>query len=86
MLGLEPGASGSEIKKAYRTLSMQHHPDKNPQDPKGAADRMASINNAYEKLNEINKRRSGTSSAVAAGDSNRRKKQTKGKQKRRNGT
>nr|CAB3484113.1 unnamed protein product [Digitaria exilis] len=30
ILGLEPGASESEIKKSYRRLSIQYHPDKNP--------------------------------------------------------
>lgn len=30
ILGLESGASDSEIKKAYRRLSIQYHPDKNP--------------------------------------------------------
>lgn len=30
ILGLEPGATDSEIKKAYRRLSIQYHPDKNP--------------------------------------------------------
>ncbi|KAL4271280.1 hypothetical protein GQ457_13G014710 [Hibiscus cannabinus] len=29
ILRLEPGASDSEIKKAYRRLSVQYHPDKN---------------------------------------------------------
>ena len=57
VLGLEPGATPSEIKKAYHKLSRQHHPDKNPQDPKGAAEKMTAINNAYEKLNKLNKRR-----------------------------
>ncbi|XP_074266468.1 dnaJ protein ERDJ2A-like [Silene latifolia] len=30
ILGLQPGASDSEIKKSYRRLSVQYHPDKNP--------------------------------------------------------
>lgn len=30
ILGLESGASDSDIKKAYRRLSIQYHPDKNP--------------------------------------------------------
>lgn len=33
ILGLEPGASESDIKKSYRRLSIQYHPDKNP-DPR----------------------------------------------------
>ncbi|KAK8950114.1 Chaperone protein dnaJ 15 [Platanthera guangdongensis] len=44
ILGLEPGASDSEIKKAYRKLSILYHPDKNP-DPEF-------ISKAYQALTD----------------------------------
>ena len=33
ILGVDPGAETSVIKKAYRRLSLEKHPDKNPDDP-----------------------------------------------------
>jgi translocation protein SEC63 len=33
ILGVEPGADAATIKKTYRRLSLQKHPDKNPDDP-----------------------------------------------------
>lgn len=51
ILGLEPGASDSEIKKAYRRLSIQYHPDKNP-DPAANKYFVESISKAYQALTD----------------------------------
>ena len=51
------GADASEVKKAYRSLSKQHHPDKNPHAVEESEKRMAEINEAYETLTKILKRR-----------------------------
>ena len=52
VLGLEPGASDEEIKKAYRKLSMQYHPDKvrhlGDEFRKVAEEKMKEINIAYD--------------------------------------
>jgi DnaJ like chaperone protein len=51
-LGLEKGASKEEIKKAYRTLSMQYHPDKvrhlGDEFRAVAENKMKEINAAYD--------------------------------------
>ena len=49
VLGLSPGASDDEIKKAYRTLAKRYHPDANPGD-KTAEQKMKEINAAYDML------------------------------------
>jgi len=54
ILGVAPNASDSEIKKAYRALSFKYHPDKNP-DP-SVAEQYKLINEAYETLNDSQKR------------------------------
>jgi translocation protein SEC63 len=55
ILGIQQGAATSEIKKAYRKLSLQYHPDKNPGD-KIAAELFMKIAKAYEALtDEISK-------------------------------
>ncbi|MGH2727676.1 MAG: DnaJ domain-containing protein, partial [Actinomycetota bacterium] len=54
VLGVERGASSEEIKRAYRRLARQYHPDANP-DP-AAAERIKEINVAYEVLSDPAKR------------------------------
>ncbi|KAG2717773.1 hypothetical protein I3843_03G190400 [Carya illinoinensis] len=51
ILGLDSGASDSEIKKAYRRLSIQYHPDKNP-DPEAHKYFVESISKAYQALTD----------------------------------
>ncbi|KAL3358190.1 hypothetical protein AABB24_015369 [Solanum stoloniferum] len=51
ILGLEYGASDSEIKKAYRRLSIQYHPDKNP-DPEAHSYFVEFISKAYQALTD----------------------------------
>jgi molecular chaperone DnaJ len=56
VLGLERGASAEEIKRAYRRLAKQHHPDKNPGD-KAAEERFKQVTQAYETLSDPGKRK-----------------------------
>lgn len=57
ILGLSKNAKSSEIKKAYRTLAMKHHPDKNQGDPKAEA-KFKEIQEAYEILSDPKKKSS----------------------------
>ena len=54
-LGIQRGASEAEIKKAYRSLAKQLHPDRNKDNPK-AAERFAQITAAYDLLSDKDKR------------------------------
>ena len=55
-LGVARGATDDEIKKAYRKLASQLHPDKNPGDKKTEA-RFKNVNRAYQALSNSEKRR-----------------------------
>ncbi len=55
ILGVERTANADEVKKAYRKLAIQYHPDKNPGD-KEAEDRFKEIAEAYEILSDPSKR------------------------------
>ncbi len=56
ILGVKKDASESNIKKAYRKLAMQFHPDRNPGDKK-AEERFKEINEAYAVLSDNEKRK-----------------------------
>lgn len=55
VLGVKRDASADEIKKSFRKLAMQFHPDKNPGDKK-AEEKFKEITEAYEVLGEQKKR------------------------------
>ena len=54
-LGVKRGATEAEIKKAYRSLAKQLHPDRNKDNPK-AAERFSAITHAYDLLSDPVKR------------------------------
>lgn len=55
VLGVSKDASQAEIKKAYRKAAVQHHPDKNPDDPK-AEEKFKELGQAYEVIGDEEKR------------------------------
>jgi molecular chaperone DnaJ len=55
ILGCTKGASAEEIKKAYRKVAMQFHPDRNPGD-KAAEEKFKEAAEAYEVLSDADKR------------------------------
>jgi hypothetical protein len=72
VLGLQPGASASAIKAAWRRLARQHHPDVSGSDPaaaRAATRRMAEINAAYEQLRKASR----VTARAGAGDGSGRR-------------
>ena len=55
-LGVSRGATAEEIRKAYRKLAKQNHPDRNPDDP-AAVERYKQAGEAYAVLSDADKRK-----------------------------
>ena len=56
VLGVAKTASADELKKAYRKLAMQYHPDRNPTNPKEYEEHFKEASEAYEVLSDADKR------------------------------
>jgi molecular chaperone DnaJ len=56
VLGVERSVPAEEIKRAYRRLAMEHHPDRNPDDP-DAIEKFREASRAYEVLHDPEMRR-----------------------------
>lgn len=57
VLGVEKDATQDEISRAYRSLAVKYHPDRNPEDIEGAAERFKQVTAAYEMIGTEEKRR-----------------------------
>ena len=62
VLGVSPGASDDEIKKAYRALSRRYHPDANIDNPnrEAAEERFKEVQQAYDQIMKENSREAAT--------------------------
>jgi DnaJ-class molecular chaperone len=57
VLGVPRNADEKAIRQAFRRLARQHHPDVNPNDKKNAESRFKEINEAYQVLNDAERRK-----------------------------
>lgn len=69
VLGVNKNSSNDEIKKAYRSLAIKYHPDKN-KDDKSAEQKFKEINEAYEVLKDPKKRSMYDQGGMQGGFSN----------------
>ena len=66
VLGVSKKATDDEIKKAYRKLARQYHPDRNPDEPK-AEERFKEVQGAYDTLSDPDKRKQSDAGGIVGG-------------------